>query len=139
MPRAYPTELRERAVKAYESGEETLGELAVRFEVAERSLRYWVEQKRKTGSLAPKPRGGGNFSPVDVGILERVLGEHRDATTDELTRAYNKARLSGRRVHRSSILRALRRQGYVFKKNGRDQRSRIVRTSAPNEKPSSVG
>jgi len=139
MPRAYPTELRERAVKAYESGEETLDEVATRFEIAERSLRNWVEQKRRTGSLAPKPRGGGNFSPVDLGVLEKVLAEHRDATTDELTKAYNKARPYGRRIHRSSILRALRRQGYVFKKNARDQRSKIVRTFAPRETTSGAG
>jgi hypothetical protein len=63
----------------------------------------------------------------------------RDATTDELTKAYNAQRPKAHRVHRSSILRALQRQGYVFKKNGHDRRSRIVRTSARSETPSNAG
>ena len=43
------------------------------------------------------------------------------------------------RVHRSSILRALQRTGYVFKKNGRAPRNRTDPTSRPNATRSSAG
>jgi hypothetical protein len=62
-----------------------------------------------------------------------------DQTTDELTRAYNRAVTPAQRVHRSSVLRALRRTGYVFKKDGPDRRSRIEPGSATRVPPTSRG
>jgi hypothetical protein len=60
-------------------------------------------------------KAGGWESPVDLGVLHRLISERPDQTTGELTRAYNRVTPNGR-VHRSSIWRALRRTGYVFKK-----------------------
>jgi transposase len=129
MPKAHPNELRARAVAAYEAGEGTYEEVALQFGVGSASLLRWVSQKRRTGRLDPKPRGGGNFSPVDLLLLELEIAAKADVTTHELTAAYNRRVGRKRRVHRSSIHRALRRAGYVFKKNGLVRRSGTDLTS----------
>ena len=130
MPKAHPNELRERAVRAYQGGEGSYEEVAEHFEVGSASLERWVRRFRNTGSVAPAKWGGGNFSPVDLSILEQALADRRDATTFELTAAYNKRVGRGRRVHRSSIQRALVRGGYVFKKNARARQSATARMSS---------
>lgn len=116
MPAPHPIELRERAVRAYLETNESMLLVAARFHIAERALRRWVKQHEKTGSVAAKPRGGGNRSPIDPVRLDAVVVELGDATTHELTVAYNHRVKRSLRVHRSSIQRALRRRGYVFKK-----------------------
>jgi transposase len=139
MPNPYPTELRERAVRAYESSDETYREVALRFAVGEATLQRWVRRQRTTGVLDPLAKGGGWTSPVDVALLHALVRARPDRTTDELTRAYNREASAKARVHRSSILRALQRTGYVFKKNGRAQPSTIERASKPNARASARG
>jgi transposase len=139
MPNPYPIALRERAVRAYETSTETYVEVAARFSIGLNTLVRWVQQTRETGSVAPKDKAGGWQSPVDLPLLHALVKEQADSTTDELTRAYNRQAPPDARVHRSSILRALQRSGYVFKKNDRDQRNRIEPRSKPNDAPLSAG
>jgi transposase len=139
MPAPYPVELKEAAVAAFERGEGTADEVAERFGVGRSSLLAWAKQLRDRGTLNPAPRGGGNFSQVDLKRLLRVLDARRDSTTDELTKAYNAGRPKGERVHRSSILRALKREGFVFKKNARGPQSRTGPMSARSGSSSSAG
>ena len=89
MPNPYPLELRERAVRAYESSDETYLEVAERFAVGPATLQRWVRRQRETGALDPLAKGGGWVSPVDVGVLHALVRERPDRTTDELTRVYN--------------------------------------------------
>jgi transposase len=139
MPAPHPIELRRAAVAAYDAGEGTAAAVAERFGVGERTLREWSKQLRSRGTLEPAPRGGGNFSDVDIDVLMAVLVAHRDATTEELTRAYNAKRPRSRRVSRSSVLRALKREGFVFKKNARGPQSRIGPMSERSGRSSSAG
>lgn len=139
MPAPHPIELRRAAVAAYDRGEGTAAEIAERFGVGERTVRTWSKRLRTLGSLEASPRGGGNFSQVDSDRLMEVLAGHRDATTEELTRAYNKRLPKQRRVHRSSILRALKREGFVFKKNVRGPRSKTDQMSVKSERSSDAG
>ena len=139
MPNPFPIELRERAVRAYESGDESHTAVAARFDLNSWTLLRWIVRHRETGSVAPLAKRGGQTSPVDVALLERIVRATRDATTEELTREYNRRVAGGRRVHRSSILRALHRQGYVFKKNARGPQSTTVRTSRANARRSASG
>jgi transposase len=132
MPRPHSNELRERAVAAYEAGEGSYEEVAEQYEIGSATLERWVGQKRRTGAVDPRPRGGGNFSPVEMATLEAEIAAKPDATTFQLAAAYNRRVERKRRVHRSSILRALHRAGYVFKKNGLVQRSATDRTSKPS-------
>ena len=117
MPNAHSIEIRERAVRAYEAGEGSYETVAARFGLGRRTLQEWVALHRQTGSVAPKPKGGGNPSPVDLEALEQALRARPDAIVEELKRMHNAHVPKKARVHRSSILRALHRRGYVFKKN----------------------
>ena len=139
MPNAYPVELRVRAVRAYEAGDETCADVAARFEVGVATLERWLRRQRVTGTLDPLAKAGGWRSPVDSELLQRVVAERPDRTTDELTRVYNRRASRAARVHRSSLLRALRRLGYVFKKNARAPRNSIVRVSRPTGRRSGPG
>jgi transposase len=127
MPNPYPTALRERAVRAYEVGTETYAEVAARFSIHLNTLVRWVQGARDRGTVLPAPRGGGWYSPVDIPLLHSLIQERPDRTTDELTRAYNQRAAPEAHVHRSSVLRALQRTGYVFKKNARGRRNKTVR------------
>lgn len=139
MPNPYPTELRDRAVRVYESSDETYRDVAERFAIGEATLQRWVRRQRDTGALDPLAKGGGWTSPVDVRLLHALVQARPDRTTAELTRAYNGRAARPARVHRSSILRALQRTGYVFKKNDPALRSTIVRASRPSAPRSARG
>jgi transposase len=130
MPAPYPIELRRAAVAALESGEDTVNGIADRFRVGRSTLLAWAKLFREGKGLEPAPRGGGRFSDVDVELLLTVLKQRRDATAEELTRAYNAKCARGRRTSRSSITRALKRAGFVFKKNARVPQSKTAQTSA---------
>ena len=127
MPNPYPTALRERAVRAYEGTAETYAEVAARFSIHINTLVRWVQGARDRGTVLPAPGGGGWYSPVDIELLHALITERPDRTTEELTRAYNQRAAPEAHVHRSSVLRALQRTGYVFKKNARDRRSKTAR------------
>ena len=139
MPNPYPIELRERAVRAYEDTTDTYVEVAARFGIAVSTLCLWIRQARDTGHVMPAPKGGGWYSPVDIGLLHRLVRERPDQTTEEVTRAYNRRVAPEVRVHRSSILRALQRTGFVFKKNDRGQRNWTGPRSRPSGAPFGVG
>lgn len=137
MPAPHPIELRERVVRAYERSGESVIVVAARFGVAPAAVERWLRLKRQTASVAPRARGGGNHSAIDVAVLSRLVVELRDATTYELTTAYNRVAGRGNEVHRSSILRALRRSGFVFKKNGFAHSSKSDPTSEKSARHSS--
>jgi transposase len=139
MPNPYPTSLRARAVRAYESGNEAYERVAAHFEVGVATLQRWVRRQRTTGVLDPLAKAGGWTSPIDRLLLQTLVDACPDRTTDELTRAYNQRVAPAARVHRSSILRALQRLGYVFKKNDRGRPNSIGRASTTSASPSKPG
>lgn len=118
MAEAHPIALRERVVRAYESGEGSYPTIAARFRVGVASVRRWVAQFRDVGHVVPRKKGGGTHSDVSVKELEAILDKHPDANAGEITAAYNVGRRGKARRHASSIKRALHRAGYVVKKNG---------------------
>ncbi len=139
MPNPYPTALRERAVRAYEGGADRYRDVAATFGVSLATLVRWVQRARETGLIAPLDRGGGWPSPIDLPLLHRLVQTRPARTTDELTRAYNREAVPAARVHRSSVLRALQRTGYVFKKNARARWNRIRPASKPTARRSAAG
>lgn len=136
MANAYPIELRERAVAAYERGEGTYLEISARMAIGVATLLRWVKQERDEGHLRPKQRGGGTPSEITEADLVRILKKLGDANAGEITAAYNSGRRGAARVHVSSIKRALHRCGYVIKKNASDRLSSFGLTSPPNAKRS---
>jgi transposase len=129
MPNPYDMALRERAVAAYERGDGSYAQLAALFDLDRRTLQRWVARSRSTGSLAPQPKAGGWRCPIVVSVLHAVVVEAPDATVAELCWAYNRRVTRPERTTDTSFRRAMRREGYVLKKNGRGRRKSIVQTS----------
>jgi transposase len=102
----YSLDLRERVVAAVDHKEGTLREIVARFRIGLSTLTTWLRQRRRTGSLAPRPHGGGRRPAVgahDAERLKDLVRQQPDATLDELN-----ARL-GLGCSRMAIVRALRR------------------------------
>lgn len=128
MALAYPIELRKRVVESYDRGEGSLSEVGSRFSVARLTVLRWVQRYRETGDVSPYRQGAPRPSSVDIAALEATMARFPDATTGELTVHYNRSVAKPNRVHRSSILRALQRLDYRFKKNSAGLPSSRVRT-----------
>ena len=128
MPNPYDVALRERAVRAYERGEGSYADLAAVFNLDHRTLERWVARWRATGSVAPRPKGGGWPCPIDMEVLQTVVRAVPDATLEELCWLYNRRVPNARRTTRASLHRALTRAGFVLKKNARGRASGTART-----------
>ena len=118
MPQPYSVDLRERAVAAYKRGGRTLEEVAAEFSVCAKTLAHWLKLEAETGSLEPRPRGGGNFSPIQGEVLETLKEQVRiqpDATLEE----HLETLVARAHVHtsRSAVMRALQRQRPGLKKS----------------------
>lgn len=129
MPNPLDERLRARAVRAYEAGRGTHDEIADMFGVGTRTLQRWVARWR-TGERTARPKGGGWRSPIELATLEAVLADAPDGTCAELCWAYNRRVARAHQTTPTSLWRALRRAGYVVKKNGRDRVKSIGPTSA---------
>jgi transposase len=130
MANAYDDVLRERVVAAYERGRGTYRELADLFGLGSRTVERWVARWRAVGSAAALPKGGGWQSPIDLAVLHQVIADAPDAICAELCWEYNRRVSPAQRTTPSSFWRAMRRAGYVLKKNGRGR----VRSIGPRSK-----
>lgn len=128
--------LRDAVVRAHEQGltyEETAELLSIGYATVNRTLRL----HRETGSVAPRPRGGGNVSPITgseevANLLRALVIAMPDATASELAAAL--ARGAGVTTSTSSVQRALRRLGFTRKKRASLRRS-ATRPSTPFDAP----
>jgi transposase len=120
--RAYSIDLRQRVVAAYDAREGTQEQVAARFAVSVSWVRKILRQRRDTGSIEPKPHGGGHAPAFDVPAESRLRQAVRDdsgATLEELGRS------SGVACSPSAVHRALGRLGITRKKSrgGRPSRT----------------
>ena len=120
--RAYSIDLRERVVAACDQGGATHDQIAARFAVSVAWIGKLMRQRRQTGSIAPKPHGGGHPRAFDAAADERLRAAVRaddDATLEELANA------AGVTCCASAVHRALGRLGITRKKSrgGRPSRT----------------
>src|SRR3954470_65108 len=127
MPRAYSTDLRERALGAEGAGEGRQSEIARLYRIGERTLSGWLELAREEGRRCPKPRRGGR-APVggEREALAGLVAERNDATLAEY--ADRLAERTGVRRSPSALCRALKALGLVRKKRRSRPPSMIGRT-----------
>jgi transposase len=118
MPRPYSVDLRKRVVAAYKCGGRTIEEVAAEFSVCDKTLAHWLKLEEQTGCLEPGRKGGGNFSPIHGEVLE-VLKQQVRMRPDATVRDHLEMLVAQTRVltSRSSVMRALQRQGLVLKKS----------------------
>jgi transposase len=126
MAKPFSTDLRERVWRVYKEGDKSQPQVARDFGVSASFVRNLVRRQRETGSLAPKPHGGGHPPALDEAGLEQLaqaLADTPDATLEELARAL-------RRKHRlelsvSAVWRALGwLEAHTEKKDSARQRAR---------------
>ena len=124
--RTYSLDLRERVVRALDRGEQTQQQIAERFGVGTTWIKKLLRQRLETGSIAPKPHGGGMPAKYRGKTLERLkkaLAAQPDATLEELRdRAKVKASLM-------AVSRALDRLGARRKKSRSGRRNKIGQMS----------
>ena len=122
--RPYSTDLRERVVAACDAGGATREQIAARFCVSIAWIRrLLLQRRRETGSIDPKPRGGGRAPAFDAEAERRLREAVRaddDATLEELARA------AGVVCRPSAVHRALARLGITRKKSRGGRPSRTV-------------
>lgn len=123
--KAYSTDLRERVVAACDASDATRAQVAARFSVSVDRIRKLMRQCRETGSIAPKPHGGGHASAFDAEAdrrLREAIRADDDATLRELAEAAGVASCA------SAVHRALKWLGITRKKvaaGGRAGRARV--------------
>jgi len=112
--KAYSIDLRERVAATCDEGIDNRAEVAQRFAVCQSWIRRLLPRRRETGSLAPKPHGGGRppaFQGESADRLQAAVASHPDATLEELAEA------SGVGCGTSATDRALRRLAITRKKS----------------------
>jgi transposase len=110
----YSMDLRERVVAVHDRGEGNPKQLAARFCVGLAWVYRLLQRRRQTGSIAPKPHGGGQPRLFDADAderLRRAVQERPDATLEELRRDL------GRGGSTAAVDRAVRRLGLTRKKS----------------------
>lgn len=76
-------------VPAIDRGD-TVQDVAVQFEVSERSAQKLLKQRRETSSIAPRPNRGGRkavFRRELAETLKQMVQQHPDSTLEELRKA----------------------------------------------------
>jgi transposase len=113
--KAYSEDLRERVIRAVETGRPR-DEVAARFEVSVPTIERWVRLKRETGGLARRPVPGPEAVKT-AGLLaalpERLAG-HADATLLDHCSWWQA--VSGHAVSTATMSRVLTRLGWPLKK-----------------------
>jgi transposase len=129
MGTSISSDLRRRVVDSYLAGYGTYSEIAKRFNVGEASVSRWLRKYRETGTVNPKPHGGGTKAKIDekgLALLKRLVSERPDATLKELAQSYENARAV--KVALCIIYRALNQLGLTRKKKRFSHPSRIEKT-----------
>lgn len=123
--RAYSHDLRERVVAACDARDGTRDQIAARFSVSVAWIRKLLRLRRDTGSIAPRPHGGGRqpaFDDAAAARLRQAVRDDSDATLAELAQA------AGVACSPAAVYRALDRLDITRKKSPGGRPSRTARS-----------
>lgn len=118
------TQIREAIIRASRDQGLTYEAIADMLGIGRATVNRILRRKRETGSVAPLPRGGGNWSPLrgEAAIqLRALVASQADLTAAEL--ATELRRQFGIKTSRSAVQRALARMDYTRKKSRSSQSS----------------
>ena len=113
----YSLDLRQRVLDAWQRGEGSQRQLAARFSVHLTFVRNLLRLYRQSGSLQPRPHGGGRRALADAPVLERLarmVAQRPDDTLDEPRE--RRAAQGGPAMSRATLARALQRLKLTVKK-----------------------
>jgi putative transposase len=125
--RPYSTDFRLKVVRAYEKGEGSQRELARIFAVSLSFVQGLLQRYRQTGSVEPRPHGGGNPGKIGpyLGIVQHLHQQQPDASLAE--RCEGLAAATQVRVGRTTMQRVLQQLRLTRKKRPSTRRNRTLR------------
>jgi transposase len=118
MPAPLSVDLRQRIVSAYEEKEGSQRQLAEHFKMSLSFIGDLRRHQRETGSVEPKPHGGGavaKISKEQLAIVEALVTAQPDAILQELCERF--AVQTGVSVSGSTMQRAVNQLKLSVKKN----------------------
>lgn len=110
-------DLRQRIVEAYEQKEGSMRWIGERFKVGKNTVLRLIKQKKETGDLTPKAKGGSKPSqttPENQILISKILLEQNDATLSELCDLMSAE--TGQPISISSMHRLIVKIGWTRKK-----------------------
>lgn len=110
-------DLRQRIVEAYEQKEGSMRWIGKRFKVGKNTVLRLTKQKKETGDLTPKAKGGSKPSqttPKNQILISKILLDQNDATLSELCNLMSAE--TGQPISISSMHRLIVKIGWTRKK-----------------------
>ena len=118
MPAPLSIDLRQRIVAAYEAKEGSQRQLAKRFRVSLSFIRDLRRHQRETGTVQPKPHGGGAVAKLrkeQLPLVAALVKAQPDALLEELCERF--AQQTGVAVSVSTMQQAVYKLKLSVKKN----------------------
>ncbi|MBD1868898.1 transposase [Cyanobacteria bacterium FACHB-471] len=118
MPAPLSSDLRQRIIAAYDAKEGSQRQLAKRFKVSPSFIRDLMRHHRETGSVQPKPHGGGAVAKLgkeQLPIVEALVTAQPDVLLEELCERF--AERTQVEVSVSTMQRAVCKLKLSVKKN----------------------
>src|SRR6187397_1332724 len=124
--RTLSLDLRQRILQAYDNNEGTRDQIALRFRVSLGMVKKLLQQRRKTGDIAPRHRFAGRkplIASSDRAQMRALLTKKNDLTLKELRQQL------GLRCSVQAIHVVLIKMGLTYKKRLSAPANKTVRTS----------
>lgn len=121
-------DLRERILAAYDAGLETRQEIADRFMVSLGMVKKLLQQRARTGEIAPRHSNSGRKPKITADHrrqIEKLIAEGPDITLEELRAAL------GIDCTLPALYYVLKDMGLTYKKNAQGGRTGPARRKAP--------
>jgi transposase len=136
---AYSIDLRQKIVQACERRLGSQRALADLFGVSLSFVEKLLHRHRTTGSIAPKPHGGGQTPSLDAAadaLVRQLVQDHPDMTLEELCARVAAGR--GVRVSVATMCRVLQRLG-LPRKQSRSMRPSAIRRASSRRARTTTG
>jgi transposase len=111
---AYSKDLRKRIIEAIKVEKLTKPEVRRIYKISRTGLDYLILHYDETGSLDPKPHGGGRpsrFNAEDIERIKKFIKDNPDATLEEILEH------TGKEASLTSVFRTLKKIGFRLKKS----------------------
>ena len=132
MPAPLSIDLRQRVSRAYQAKEGSQRQLAERFKVSLSFIRDLTRRYRQTGSVEPKPHGGGAVAKIGIAqlpIIKALVEAQPDALLEELCERFTEK--TGVQVSVSTMQRTVTKLELSVKKNPNCLRTRDSNLQRP--------
>jgi len=129
----FSLDLRERVIAAVKS-EMHVNEVVKLFKVSQRVIYNWIKLDKKIGNLSPKTgyQKGHSHKIVDWEQFKKFSLENKDCTAAKM--AIKWTEMTGAKISRSTILKALKTIGFTFKKKNFSTRKLIQKKDSNTSK-----